>query len=443
MTFPPPPSRRRWQGPGAYLWQRAGQLTRSRFLRTSSPLLAGSIAAQLCLILVTPLLTRLYDPHAFGLFAAFNTWLAILGPVAMLRLDNAVPLEDDLWRAARLLWIGTAVAGLLAVGLALLPVLLADVLERRGLADLIGLLSWLPIAVFLFALFQAVSFWQIRHRRYAGNGCAVFGRTAGQVGLHLSFGVAGAGGIGLAAGQALGQLLGLVLQAPAFAELWRYRPRRGQFAAIVSDLRRWQAFPLFSVPTQLALMATQMLPAFLMAVLHSPEVAGLFALGQRLLATPLRMIGQALSQVYFAETRDRSPVEMRRSFVRVFFSLLLIGCFGAIPLLLFAPPLFAMIFGEPWREAGVFVQLLLPLFVLRFAIGPIFETLKAVERQALELATALGMLATVLAVFWFAHRFALPPRATVALLSGGLVLAHLLWLYLAHASLRQRIQPTV
>lgn len=418
------------------------RLTGSRLLRLGSPLLAGSTAAQLCLILVTPALTRLYDPHAFGLFAAFNTWLAILGPVAMLRLDNAVPLETDPRRAARLFWAGAAAAGLLAAGLALLLPLFAGPLGRAGLGELLPLLGWLPVGVLLFALFQAAAFWQARHRRYARNGCAVFGRAAGQAGLHLGFGVAGAGGIGLAAGQVLGQLPGLAVQTPAFAELWKYRPRYGEFAAVAADIRRWRAFPLFSVPTQLALMATQMLPAFLMAVLHGPAAAGLFALGQRLLTTPVRMVGQALSQVYFAEARERSPAQMRRSFVRTFFFFLFIGGIGAIPLLLFAPPLFAAIFGERWREAGVFVQLLLPLHVLRFAIGPVFETLKALERQALELAVATGMLATVLAVFSLAYIFALPQLVTVALLSGGLVLVHLLWLYLAHACLGQRTRET-
>lgn len=421
----------------------ARSLVRSRLFRASASLFAGTAAGQLCLVLATPLLTRLYDPHAFGLFAAFNTGLTLLGSVITLRLDYAAPLEPSAKGAARLCWTAIAVALLFSLLFAALLPLLASFLTANGLADLVPLSYWLPAGAFLFACFGVVGRWQARFGRYASNGRAMFTRATGQVGMQIGLGFTGAGGTGLVAAQVLGQIVGLAVHGRALAELWRQRPRWCERRALRATLHRWRHFPLLSTPTEVVLIGSQTLPAFLMVFLYGPATGGLFALGQRLLTMPVRMVGMGLSQVFFAESRTMSPDRLRRTFRRTFLFFFVSAVIVALPVLLFAPQMFALAFGEDWRQAGVFVQLLLPLHVLRFAIGPVFDTLKAVERQGLEFVLATGMLGTVATVFLLARVFDLPATTAVGLLGGGLLLAHLVWLAVTWNRLTRRAAAPV
>jgi O-antigen/teichoic acid export membrane protein len=42
-----------------------------------------------------------------------------------------------------------------------------------------------------------------------------------------------------------------------------------------------------------------------------------------------------------------------------------------LTLLLFGPQLFAFLFGETWRTAGVYAQILAPAFAIRFIVSPV------------------------------------------------------------------------
>ena len=75
-------------------------------------LLTGSGLAQAIALAVSPLLTRLYAPGQFGLFALYLSVVALLAVVATGRYELAIVLpeaDDDAWQV-----------GALALGLAVL-----------------------------------------------------------------------------------------------------------------------------------------------------------------------------------------------------------------------------------------------------------------------------------------------------------------------------------
>src|SRR3954471_16287753 len=79
-------------------------------------IMAGTAFGQLLAIAVSPLLSRLYTPADFGLFSLVNAFAMVLGTVAALRYEMAIPLPraDDEARAvlvvAACVTLGTTVA---------------------------------------------------------------------------------------------------------------------------------------------------------------------------------------------------------------------------------------------------------------------------------------------------------------------------------------------
>src|SRR5215471_19231021 len=79
------------------------------FTRSVSTLVLGTGIAQLIPFLVSPALTRLYDPHAFGVFALYASFSAIGGIAATGRYEMAIllPRRTREARTLALIALGT------------------------------------------------------------------------------------------------------------------------------------------------------------------------------------------------------------------------------------------------------------------------------------------------------------------------------------------------
>lgn len=409
-----------------------------RFLRRVAVLSSGTIAGQLVLVLATPLLTRLYTPAEFGAFAVFSALTAILGTVICLRYEQAIPIVAEADVAAM---IGVSIACTL-----MLSALLAGLVMVAGpaLADLVGapglapLLWLLPVAMLLWGLTLPLTFASLRRGAFRANALNKTLQMTSQAAGQLGLGLAGTGIFGLVVGYGVGYVVRLghflVLLEPAeWRRLAAVRLRRlGQLA------RLHRAYPLLATPASLLQASTQMLPTMLVALLYGPAMAGWFGLAQRMLELPVRLLGMTTSQVFLTEIARNDPGAVYRLFVTTSWRFLVLGVAGMAPLLLLGPWLFALVFGEDWRTAGILVQCLVPAQLARFVVMPVSQVLNVLQRQDLHLlAAGLNLLAMAasFAAGWWLGLGAIP---VVLLFSLGSGLAWLGYFLLAQRIARAR-----
>jgi O-antigen/teichoic acid export membrane protein len=388
------------------------------FLRKCWLVASGTIAGQALVVLSSPLLTRLYTPEEFGLFAVFGALAGIAGTATGLRFEYAVPLlRDDRDAAAMvgLVALTSILLGLAAmVGIWFFGAFLVRAVEAPSLEAWLWLL---PPAIVIWGFGSALSYWSVRRGTYGVNGfnrtLQLGSQTAGQVGL----GITGLGAPGLI----LGYVLGYVIRTGHY--LWRLTAAERRVLARPSPGRIWRnardhwRYPAFAFPSSLLAQTSQLAPALLVAVLFGPAMAGFYALGQRIVGLPVRMLSEAGSQVFLGEMRDLAHADLRRLFLRTIILFTGLGLIGMLPVMLFAQPLFVLIFGEAWREAGLLVQLLLPLYLARFVSLPISQLLHALNRQDMHLFLAiLGNLALVFS-FGAGYLLALDVLTTILLFS--------------------------
>jgi O-antigen/teichoic acid export membrane protein len=172
-------------------------------------------------------------------------------------------------------------------------------------------------------------------------------------------------------------------------------------------------------------------------MLFGPTLAGLFALGQRLMGLPVRMFAQTARQVFLGEAAQRDPAALLRLFRRSSLLFLGLGIVGMAPILLAGPALFAFVFGEAWREAGQIVQLLVPLYLTRFVVTPVSQTLNILGRQKLHLVSSSLDAALMLSVFGATWLLDLPAMLAILLFSLGSTGAYLLYYLLAWRAARR------
>lgn len=385
-----------------------GPLTRvrqSRFLRRLGLLSGGTVIGQGLVVISSPLLTRIYTPEQFGIFAVFSAISAIIGVSIGLRYEFAIPVAKKEKDALALVFV-TALASLFMTFLLMLILLIwGDFLsEILGVGSMPGILWLLPPALLIWGIGSALSFWAIRRdlfRLNAANRIIQFGSQAvGQVGL----GLLGLGGIGLVLGYLLGYLTRLIHLARGLrADIAQLR--RPSAARLWHALRSQWHYPAFSASSSVLQTACHMLPAVLVALLYGPALAGFFALSQRVVGLPVRLFSDSASQVFLGEIANASHSQLIRLFKKTTLLFFGIGVVGMAPLLFAGPWLFALVFGEPWREAGVIVQILIPLHLARFIVRPVSQTLNVLQRQDMHLlSTIIAGLALMLSFgggWWF------------------------------------------
>jgi O-antigen/teichoic acid export membrane protein len=114
-------------------------------------LLTGTALGQLLLLAVSPLLTRLFTPAAFGAFGVFLSLAAIMSALSTLRFDQAIMLPKEAEEAAPLFWAALLSAGAVgAVSLAVCLLFFGRLLSMLKIGALSGWILALPFSIFFY-----------------------------------------------------------------------------------------------------------------------------------------------------------------------------------------------------------------------------------------------------------------------------------------------------
>jgi O-antigen/teichoic acid export membrane protein len=405
------------------------------FVRNVATLVGGAAVAQFLPVLFTPLLTRLYSPTDFGVLTHFVAWLSNLVVIATWRYDMAIvlPKEDD--DAIRLLMLALGFNTLLLAVLSV-PLWLENGWLSGHLAapELAPWLPLLPLGVWLAANNQIWTNWNNRQRRYSLNAQGRVGQSLAMSLVQLGGGFAKLGTLGLIVGQLAGQGSSWLLQSRPDLRLlpaWLQRARDGGVRRLMVLYRE---FPLVNTPHAFVVALQDSLMVQLLTVIASAEVMGHYGLVLRVLKLPAALLGQAVSQVLY---RDLAEAHSQRQPLRPLLAKaqLVLGAVSLLPfavLMVWGEPLFALAFGEAWRDAGVIAGLLVPSFFFMFIATPCFMVPMVLSRQRTSFLFALlgiaANLGTLGVVYWLDHDAHMVFRLQAWVMSVYYVI-YMMWIY--------------
>lgn len=362
-------------------WVRS--LSSSKFARNVGVLASGTIAGQAIMVLILPVLTRLYDPGAFGLLGVYTSLVMVLSVAACLRLEIAVPLPEDDRDAFNLVVLGGAAATAVAVVLSVATVSAPEVLARwLRQADFVDYLWLVPIGVWLAAIYSVVQFWSVRKGRYGPLARTHLSRAIGGAGTQTVLGLWQATPIGLLVGHIVYTGLGTVGLARLLWKNDRHLLAGISGASLLRNLVQQKRFPLYSVPEAFLNTAAISAPLILIAAVVNKQEAGFMLLAQRVTSIPVGLIGGSISRVFLAEAAQKKIENRLAPFTRkIMLNLVRIGVVPFVVLALLAPVLFPLIFGNGWTRAGEMVTWMVPYMFLQFVSSPVSTILHATGNQ--------------------------------------------------------------
>lgn len=361
----------------------------SEFVRHVLTLLTGTLASQVLMLILTPVLSRLYTPEDYGLFSIYSSILATLTVIAALRYDMAIMLPKSdaeakvLKRGVTQLIIAVSVISTIAC--LIFGGLIAHAFNAPSLAPWLGLMG---LSVFSLSEITALTYWLNRKKDYKTIGVNKVVMSVGTGLSQLVLALAKIGGIGgLIIGSIFGQILALVRLRTHSKDSRQNLDEAGiRFRELMVRYRR---MPLLNGPNALVDSARSTGMSLLIAATYSGAVLGQFYMAWRLLQIPIALINGAISQVFFQKLsitpRGKMYPFVRATVIRSF----LIGIVPFVLIYVLAPWGFPFFLGSQWQLSAYIAQALTPWLFMNLITSPISTVFVVTEKQQWMLAHAV------------------------------------------------------
>jgi len=338
----------------------------------------GTTFAQAIPVIVSPILTRIYSPEEFGLLILFMSIVSILSVVVSLRYEKAIvqPLSDE--DAISLVIISMLVTtGVSAVLAILINIFYAQIKELLGNNEISILKYWVPLTVLIIGFYNSLYEWHIRKKKFSLCANIIMAKGAVTAGGQVGFGAIMFQG-GLIFGYVIGIVIGFLLILQSFLKnknslILIFNKKR-----LLKNIKKYKKMSQYSTSGALADNISLHMPILVITTLSHASVLGFFGLAIKVLGLPMSLISQGLSSVFFqkvAQLHHHNPHQIKILIIKIF----LILNFITIPFVgliwFFGEDLFAFIFGEPWREAGVIASILVFAVAIRFVVSPLSAVL--------------------------------------------------------------------
>jgi len=394
--------------------------------RNMTLLASGSIAANALGVLTVPVITRLYQPEHFGVLSVFTAITALIVPFGTLRYTMAIPLPRHDGAAANL-------AVLCGLCLLVTSALVFFVFWLTAPA-LLGLLSmeqllpfwWLlPVAVSGTGIYELLSSWAVREKAFKPLAktkvCqAVVGST-----VKIGLGFLGIKPLGLLIGQVFNQAGGIFSLVISFQKKFRTNCRHVTRKRMTFAFKRFADFPRYRLPSQFLLIGSTRATLLYFALRFGPETTGQLGLALTMIALPMSFFGQTTGQAYYAEIAKISKKNSEKIYKitrNITKQLFLVSVPPFLILLFGGPWLFQFVFGEIWREAGMFASILAINLLSQFVSSPIINALNVFEKQGYFLQINIVRCVIIIIIFFLSFVFEFSTIKTLMTYSIGLSL---------------------
>ncbi len=411
---------------------------RGSFLRNVTTLSSGSAIGNVILLLSMPVISRIYEPDAFGVFSLFLSLFSIVSVFATLNLQVALPLPKREGTAINLAAASTCFlvffSALLALSLVLFSV---SGLQVSWIEQADSFLVWLPVAVLSAGLNVILYYLLLRRQRYGRLAAVKVGQSSTMAGSQVLLGLA----VGTANGLVLGHILSQAVGAVAFFIAWMKECRQYLRMISLRRMRRvtgiYRDFISRYTPGYLVSTLSVTVPPIFFASNYSIAIAGGYAFANRSIRGGLSLIVQSVTRVAYIECveleKKKEFVRLRQFFVKLCAQLTAIGAIPFSILFFFGENIFALVFGESWREAGRLSVMLVPSLYAFLVLDHSLQILVIMKRQTTKLLWELFRFGLICAVFAFGRILSLDATLVVLMLSLSHLLAYLVaFLYIVH-----------
>jgi len=356
---------------------------KSEFSRNVLTLMTGTTIAQAIPIAISPILTRIYTPEDFGVFAVFIAISALFVSFVSGRYEFALLLPEKDEDAINILSLGFLITIVVTFfSLFIIEIFYDLILQNVEHKEISFWLFMIPVIVFFTGLFNLLTYYHNRKKNYKELASASVGKAVVMAFVQITVGILKSGATGLISGQIVAQIsVNIKLLKAIFKD--RLLLSSINRTEMILLAKKYIDFPKYQAPHALFNTISSNIPIYMFTMIFSSSVVGFYALSTRIVFAPFMLItgsvgkiySQKVSELYYQklDAYEMTVKLIRTLSLRIFIPFLL--------LVFFSPEIFSIIFGEQWREAGIYTQILSVWLFLNILVSTVSFIPSLINKQ--------------------------------------------------------------
>ena len=355
----------------------------SSFIKNVGIMSISPLITQILTFFIMPVVTRIYSPDDFGLFAIY---CALLGPISILSTmgySTAIVIPKKDAEASTLFSLGIFFTFAVSVLSALLILVISSpLLNWINQAKLDKIIWLIPISIISHGLYMSLRFWNIRKERFKYITGANISRFLTNNTSLLIFGFTGfVSGVYIILADFIASIASpAVLSKNIWKENKELIIKNCSIQKMKEVAKRYSKFPKYIMSNDILDQFLIQIPIYILSFYFSQASIGFYALGMRLLVMPINLIGNSIGEVFFQRiSKDNTN---SAHFIENIFKYLVLFAIPVFSFLgLLGEDIFSLFFGKDWSEAGVFSQILCLLIFTKFITIPANYIMLIHEKQ--------------------------------------------------------------
>ncbi len=349
-------------------------INRSEYVKNTFTLAGGTALSLLVLILISPILSRLYTEDNFGVLTLYMSITSVLTTIVTGRYEFAIMLPKSEKEAVNLTMISIILSFIISFIIFIIMIVFNEVFV--DVLDTPEMSVWLliiPLNVLLISVYQSLYYWSNRKTYYKSMAISRITKNTSFAAINVGGGFLKLGNIGLIAGRLFGDFVAAITLLFKVFKNDKEKIKQVSVKDMGSVARKYKQFPTFLVFSHSLGTLNGELPTFMIKFFYSLGMLGQYSWAYRIIEMPTSIISRNMGDVFRQRATDdyHENGKFNDIFVKTVRNLFLIAIVPFIIFWFIAPELFAFVLGSEWRIAGDFAKILSISTLFSFIVGPI------------------------------------------------------------------------
>ena len=365
------------------------RLKNNEFFRNILVVTSGTAIAQFFPLMFYPILARIYSPDEFGLLAIITSLAPIIAVISSGSYEGGILISNSKKSSANL------AAYILIRSLLLLVLFFTIFLFLNGKISQIlnepRLEYWIfsiPFISFGMIIYSICNEWSVKYKYFKNLSLNKAVYTISNVMSKFLLGILK---IAQSGGLILGDMIGKFISSFfVIYQLFYFDKstfKKLKLAEISTINKSYLDFPKYMLPDQILSNVGGIIHVFFITAFFGAEELGYVAIVTSLLYMPITVLSMAIKDVFRQRAIDdfKEYGNCRDLYVKLLFPISLIAVFGFSILYFAIPPVLLFFLGEQWIQAGIYGQIMIPLFCLSFISMSLKDVFVVVEKMHIAL----------------------------------------------------------
>lgn len=358
-------------------------LIKSEFTRNALTLTFGTGIAQAFPILFYPILSRLFTPAEFGLFATIASLTAVIGVIATGKYEFAILIADTKQEAVNLIGLVFLLSSLFSIISYFFLLLISEYLIQ--IFNTPDLKQWLYISslnIIFISIYYCYNEWAVRNKYFLNLSINKILNSSSTTLGKFFFGIIKFPSNGLILGDLFGRLL------TASGCIYRILEKDKDFFSYLSFsnlmvvAKKYLNFPKHVLPGYILNTLGGQFPVFFIGAYFTNSEVGYFSMTMNVLSVPSSIISSSIRDTF----RQRAKNDYSETgnclyiFQKTFITLAIATAIISIFIYFLIPELIELFLGENWINSGEYAQIMIPAIALAFISNSLNGVLYIAEK---------------------------------------------------------------